>query len=45
MSLIYVALTHKVNNKKTADYGVVFPDFPGCVFGGSSLAEAVWRKL
>lgn len=40
MSLIYVALVHKAN-KKGADYGVIFPDFPGCVFGGHTLSLAL----
>ncbi len=36
----YVALVHKAK-KKGADYGVMFPDFPGCVFGGKTLDEAL----
>lgn len=40
MSLIYVALIHKAK-KRNADYGVIFPDFPGCVFGGSTLELAL----
>ncbi|MFT3741590.1 MAG: type II toxin-antitoxin system HicB family antitoxin [Gammaproteobacteria bacterium] len=40
MSLIYVALVHKAE-KKGADYGVMFPDLPGCVFGGKTLNEAL----
>jgi predicted RNase H-like HicB family nuclease len=33
----YIALIHKDG---TSDYGVSFPDFPGCVSAGSSLEEA-----
>jgi predicted RNase H-like HicB family nuclease len=33
----YVAYLHK---EKTSDYGVSFPDFPGCVTAGRSLDEA-----
>ena len=40
MSSIYVALIHKAK-KKGADYGVIFPDFPGCVFGGNTLNIAL----
>lgn len=40
MSSTYVALVHKAR-KKRADYGVIFPDFPGCVFGGKNLDEAL----
>jgi len=40
MSLIYVALVHKAK-KKGADYGVIFPDFPGAVFGGATLTAAL----
>jgi predicted RNase H-like HicB family nuclease len=40
MSKTYVALVHKAN-KKTADYGVFFPDFPGCVFGGANMQKAL----
>jgi predicted RNase H-like HicB family nuclease len=40
MSLTYVALVHKAK-KKGADYGVMFPDFPGCVFGGNTLDSAL----
>lgn len=40
MSLIYVALVHKAA-KRGADYGVIFPDFPGCVFGGKTLTQAL----
>jgi predicted RNase H-like HicB family nuclease len=40
MSLTYVALIHRAR-KKDADHGVIFPDFPGCVFGGKTLNEAL----
>lgn len=33
----YIAIMHK---DTTSDYGVSFPDFPGCVTAGSSLEEA-----
>lgn len=33
----YIALIHKDAN---SDYGVSFPDFPGCVTAGSTLDEA-----
>jgi predicted RNase H-like HicB family nuclease len=33
----YIAYLHK---DKHSDYGVSFPDFPGCVTAGSSLEEA-----
>lgn len=33
----YVALIHK---DADSDYGVSFPDFPGCISAGSSLDEA-----
>lgn len=33
----YIALIHK---EPDSDYGVSFPDFPGCVSAGSTLAEA-----
>lgn len=36
----YIALIHK---EADSDYGVSFPDFPGCVTAGASLEEA--RKL
>lgn len=36
----YIALLHK---EKGSDYGVSFPDFPGCVTAGRTLEEA--RKL
>ena len=33
----YAAVIHK---EDTSDYGVSFPDFPGCVTAGSTLDEA-----
>lgn len=33
----YVALIHKDD---ASDFGISFPDFPGCVSAGSTLAEA-----
>jgi predicted RNase H-like HicB family nuclease len=33
----YIALIHK---EQTTDYGVSFPDFPGCVTAGKSLEDA-----
>lgn len=33
----YIAILHK---DAESDYGVSFPDFPGCVAAGSSLDEA-----
>ncbi|MDF3034298.1 MAG: hypothetical protein K0R76_1252 [Alphaproteobacteria bacterium] len=35
--MYYVALIHK---EKTSDYGVSFPDFPGCISAGKTLEEA-----
>jgi predicted RNase H-like HicB family nuclease len=40
MSLTYVALVHRAK-KKGADYGVIFPDFPGSVFGGKTIDKAL----
>ena len=40
MFLTYVALVHKANKKSTT-YGVMFPDFPGCVSAGSTLNKAL----
>ena len=34
----YIALIHKEAN---SDYGVSFPDFPGCVTAGSTVEEAL----
>jgi predicted RNase H-like HicB family nuclease len=36
----YIAYLHK---EKRSDYGVSFPDFPGCVTAGQTLEEA--RKM
>ena len=33
----YIALIHKDSN---SDYGVSFPDFPGCISAGKTLDEA-----
>ena len=33
----YIALIHKDAH---SDYGISFPDFPGCITAGSSLDEA-----
>ncbi len=33
----YIAYLHK---DKNSDYGVSFPDFPGCITAGSTLEEA-----
>jgi len=33
----YIAILHK---DPTSDYGVSFPDFPGCITAGSTLEEA-----
>lgn len=35
----YIAIIHK---DPESDYGVSFPDFPGCVTAGSDLDEAWW---
>lgn len=35
--MIYIALIHKEEN---SDYGVSFPDFPGCISAGSTLEQA-----
>lgn len=40
MFVTYIALVHRAK-KKGADYGVMFPDFPGCVFGGHTLETAL----
>lgn len=37
MTKLYPALIHK---DPDSDYGVSFPDFPGCVSAGKTLAEA-----
>ena len=36
----FVALVHKAA-KKSAPYGVIFPDFPGCVAAGETIDEAL----
>jgi predicted RNase H-like HicB family nuclease len=33
----YIAIIHK---EKQSDYGVSFPDFPGCISSGKTLEEA-----
>jgi len=33
----YIALIHKEEN---SDYGVSFPDFPGCISAGAMLEQA-----
>ncbi len=38
----YIAYLHK---DKNSDYGVSFPDFPGCITAGSSLEEARSRSV
>ncbi len=40
MYTTYIALLHKVK-KKSAPYGVVFPDFPGCVAAGKTIDKAI----
>lgn len=40
MSLIYVPLVHQAK-KKGGDYGIIFPDFPGCIFCGKKLDAAL----
>ena len=35
--MVYLALIHK---DPDSDFGVSFPDFPGCVTAGKSLEEA-----
>ena len=37
MSTRYPALIHK---EEHSDYGVSFPDFPGCITAGETLEEA-----
>lgn len=37
MERIYIGLIHK---DRTSDFGVSFPDFPGCVTAGSTIEEA-----
>lgn len=40
MFLTYVALLHKAA-AENAGYGVMFPDFPGSVFSGKTIDEAL----
>ena len=40
MFRVYVAMIQKAD-KAGADYGVFFPDLPGCVFGGSTYEKAL----
>ena len=42
MFLTYIALVHKAH-KCSAPYGVIFPDFPGCVSAGSTMEEALQK--
>ena len=35
--MAYIAYLHK---DKKSDYGVSFPDFPGCITAGTTLEEA-----
>ena len=37
MTLSYIALIHKEDD---SDFGVSFPDFPGCISAGGTLEEA-----
>ncbi len=37
----YIALLHK---EPKSDYGVSFPDLPGCVTGGKTLDEARQKR-
>lgn len=34
----YIALIHKEADR---DYGIMFPDFPGCISAGSTVEEAI----
>lgn len=36
----YIGIVHK---EKTSDYGVSFPDFPGCISVGSTPDELQWN--
>lgn len=40
MLVTYVALLHKATKKSTS-YGVIFPDFPGCVSSGKTVDAAL----
>ena len=35
----YVGIVHK---DETTDYGICFPDFPGCISAGKTLEELQW---
>jgi len=37
----YIALIHKEEN---SDYGVSFPDFPGCISAGETLEQVNTRS-
>lgn len=39
MTITYVALVHRSHKK--AEYGVIFPDFPGCIFAGKTIDKAL----
>jgi len=36
--MFYIALIHK---DKTSDYGISFPDFPGCISAGETFEEVM----
>lgn len=36
----YIALVHK-KHKKNVNYGIIFPDFPDCQFGGKTIEDAL----
>lgn len=40
MLVAYIALLHKAT-PKSPSYGVIFPDFPGCVSAGKTVDEAL----
>ena len=40
MYTTYIALVHRAN-KKTAPYGIMFPDFPGCISTGKTIDKAI----
>ena len=39
----YIAIIHQAH--KNADYGVFFPDIPGCVFGGKTHGSAIQNTI
>ncbi len=39
MHMTYIALLHQA--KKKSEYGVMFPDFPGCFFAGKNMDIAL----